>query len=240
MRYFRSVKIRMLENVVKNSFMQKICVACSISICLSTLVYAAEDENQKANLDEANKNYYVVGIYGGASIMEMSSEYYNKTYEFPGDYDKNLFGVSYGAKLGYDMYFLKRHGVRLYLNYMHSYLNSNEQTLGTFSMHTIGLNADYRFVILGGLSAFAGVGLAHNIINTQHLGNMSAFGGSVNLGIAYTLSFLEFELGLRYLVYDISDKSSSYLPTILGQTTTYHLVSLSSPINFNFGINFRF
>ncbi|MCI7410480.1 hypothetical protein [Helicobacter bilis] len=48
------------------------------------------------------------------------------------------------------MYFLTRHGVRIYVDYMNSYFNSNERTLGSYNMHTIGLNADYRFVITGG------------------------------------------------------------------------------------------
>ena len=138
------------------------------------------------------------------------------------------------------MYFLTRHGVRIYVDYMNSYFNSNERTLGSYNMHTIGLNADYRFVITGGLSAFAGAGLAHNIIHTQHLGNMNAFGGSINAGVAYALSFLEFEFRIRYLIYDIPEKSSNYLPIIMGQQTQYHTVELNSPFSFHLGVNFRF
>ena len=247
MRYFCGMKNEISNNftkVMKNGiFMKKFCALCCISVCLSTSLYAAEGESLRSDSNEENKNRFVVGIYGGGGIMQMSSEYYTTAYpidDLPGDYDKSMFGASFGVKAGYDMYFFTRHGVRLYLDYMNSYFNSNERTLGTFNMHTIGLNADYRFVIMGGLSAFAGAGLAHNIINTQYLGNMNAFGGSFNLGVAYELSFLEFEFRLRYLAYDIPDKSSSYLPTILGQATKYHLVDLNSPINFHLGVNFRF
>ncbi|MDY5186299.1 hypothetical protein [Helicobacter trogontum] len=113
-------------------------------------------------------------------------------------------------------------------------------TLGAYNMHTIGLNVDYRFVIAGGLSTFIGAGLAHNIISTQYLGNMNAFGGSINAGVAYALSFLEFEFRLRYLAYDIPQRNSSYLPNIMGQATQYHLVELNSPFSLHLGINFRF
>lgn len=141
------------------------------------------------------------------------------------------------------MYFLTRHGVRIYVDYMNSYFNSNERTLGSYNMHTIGLNADYRFVITGGgggLSAFAGAGLAHNIINTQHLGNMNAFGGSINAGVAYALSFLEFEFRIRYLIYDIPEKYSTqgFPPMVAGQQVKYQMVDLNSPFSFHLGGEF--
>ena len=92
----------------------------------------------------------------------------------------------------------------------------------------------------GGLSAFAGAGLAHNIINTQHLGNMNAFGGSINAGVAYALSFLEFEFRIRYLIYDIPEKYSTqgFPPMVAGQQVKYQMVDLNSPFSFHLGGEF--
>lgn len=230
MRHFGKKNI-ILGNIIKN-FTKRLYFALGMYLYSVVVAHAAEEAD--------SKNYFVAGIYVGSSIMEMSSEYYIGVNELPGDYDKSVFGASYGAKVGYDMYFLKQHGVRLYLDYMHSYLNSNDLTLGKFSMHTIGLNTDYRFVITSDLSVFAGVGLTYNIINTQYLGDMGAFGGSINLGAAYDISFVEIELRLRYLAYDLPDKPSAYLPTILGQKTSYHTVDLNSPVSLHLGVNFRF
>lgn len=231
------------SHIISVNTLKKLVASLSICTCLSMLTYA-DESNDSTDTNGENQNKFVLGIFGGGSLMQMSSEYYSTTHppfdDLPGDYDKSLFGASYGAKVGYDMYFLTRHGVRIYVDYMNSYFNSNERTLGSYSMHTIGLNADYRFVITGGLSAFAGAGLAHNIINTQHLGNMNAFGGSINAGVAYALSFLEFEFRIRYLIYDIPEKSSNYLPNIMGQQTKYHTVELNSPFSFHLGVNFRF
>lgn len=231
------------SHIISVNTLKKLVASLSICACLSMLTYADESNDSTDNNGE-NQNKIVLGIFGGGSLMQMSLDYYgNNAYEdLPGDHDKSLFGASYGAKVGYDMYFLTRHGVRIYVDYMNSYFNSNERTLGSYNMHTIGLNADYRFVITGGLSAFAGAGLAHNIINTQHLGNMNAFGGSINAGVAYALSFLEFEFRIRYLIYDIQEKYSTQglPPMVAGQQVKYQMVELNSPFSFHLGVNFRF
>ncbi len=240
--YFNTAYIYMLQHI-KYIFAKRLHYILSVYVCLCMIAYAADETLDLAEKSkEANQNRIVVGLYGGGSIMELSSEYYsarNPYDDLPGNYDKNMFGVSYGVKTGYDMYFLTQHGVRLYLDYMHSYFNSKERRLGTLSMHTIGLNADYRFVIKD-FSIFAGVGLVYNIINTQYLGNTDTFGGSLNMGVAYTLAFLEFEFRMRYLAYDALKRDSNYLPIIMGEQTIKHLVELDNPVSFHFGINFRF
>lgn len=232
MRYLYGIKLRIFGLVLPLFFSL---------LHAETKEKTKQDKPTKENL--ILKQNFVSGIYIGTGLMKMESEFYTKNYKMdklPGDYSQSMFGGNYGLKFGYDMYFLERHGVRLYLDYMHSYFNSNEQTLGKFNMDTIGLNAQYRFVIIDSLSAFAGVGLALNLIDTQHLKSMVSLGGSFNVGMAYMISFLEFELSLRYLAYDINDKSSSYLPNILGQQTAFHIVELDSPVNILFGVNFRF
>lgn len=238
------MKVCDTKPLVSVNTLKKLLASLSICACLSMLTYA-DESNDSADTNRENQNKFVLGIFGGGSLMQMSSEYYSTTHPYddlPGDHDKSLFGASYGAKVGYDMYFLTRHGVRIYIDYMNSYFNSNERTLGSYNMHTIGLNADYRFVITGGLSAFAGAGLAHNIINTQHLGNMNAFGGSINAGVAYALSFLEFEFRIRYLIYDIPEKYSTqgFPLMVAGQQVKYQMVDLNSPFSFHLGVNFRF
>lgn len=220
-------------------FIQVLTSKCCLSLILLHTIYA-ENKNAIKDEIEVQNNRFVVGMYGGASFLAMSSDYYVNFQEIPGDYDKNLFGGSYGVKIGYDFYFLAQHGLRFYVDYMNTLLDSKEKTLGKYNMHTFGLNVDYRFDILSNFGVFAGVGLAYNIINTQYLGNINTFGGSLNLGVVYNISFVEFELRLRYLAYDIAEKHSNYMPIIAGNQPTLHLVDLESPVSFQVGVNFRF
>ena len=124
---------------------------------------------------------------------------------------------------------------------MHSYFNNKDSSLGIYSMHTTGINADYRFNVFG-FNVFAGAGLAYNAINTKYLGSLDTFGGSVNAGLSYTLlSFIELEFRVRYLIYDIPEKSSSNLVSpIPNETIKLHFVELESPINFHLGVNVKF
>ncbi len=210
------------------------CLLVNIS-----MIHADDISSKKVDSKES-KNKFIAGIYVGGSVMQISSNYYSNLIEIPGDFEKSIIGVSYGLKAGYDWYFLPKHGVRIYFDYMNSYFNSKERTLGTYVMHTIALNADYRFDIFDNFGVFAGVGGAFNIINTQYLGNMSAFAGSINGGLVYSISFVEFEFRIRYLAYEIPEKSSNYLPPIDSHQPTRHLVELDSPISFHVGANIKF
>lgn len=221
-------------------FTKRFSVVFALSVMYSVFSYAIDEVEDKGD----NQNGFVVGVYAGGSSMKIQHEYYkgaNKNDELPGDYEKNLLGASYGIKAGYDVYFLPSHGVRIYLDYMHSYFNNKDSSLGIYSMHTTGINADYRFNVFG-FNVFAGAGLAYNAINTKYLGSLDTFGGSVNAGLSYTLlSFIELEFRVRYLIYDIPEKSSSNLVSpIPNETIKLHFVELESPINFHLGVNVKF
>lgn len=223
------------------NFNNKIPKILAICMCISS-IYAIDSTNitNKSNAKSSvidNQNQFIIGIYGGFSTMEMSSNYYNTSHL--GNRNENLNGGSYGIKFGYDMYFTNEHGLRIYVDYMNSLFNSKEMTLGKAYLHTIGLNVDYRYSFSYDFSIFAGLGVVHNIINTSHLDNIKRFGGSLNLGLAYAVSFIELEARMRYIMYEIK-KDSSYLPTINGKQASLHETEISSPISFHFGINFRF
>lgn len=223
------------------------------AICMLLSVFSyADDKPEENNKDRKdNKNGFVVGGYIGGSIMSASSNYYtstNQNSELPGDYDRQLFGGSYGAKVGYDMFFLPQHGLRLYLDYTYSYY-AGDSYLGSYNQHTIGINADYRFVIFDNFIAFAGLGLAHNIITNQYIAKpnaLNAFGASLNMGLSYAIGFFEFEFKIRYLMYNIPDKSSTNLSPPLhingnqGNTIALHFVELEPPISFLLGVNVKF
>ncbi|MWV61344.1 hypothetical protein DCO58_10100 [Helicobacter saguini] len=125
-----------------------------IPLLLAVVIYPvfADETNGEKSKDSANK--IVIGVYGGASVLKMSQEYEYRTaansfwQDVPGEYDKILGGFSWGVKIGYDLYFLPRNSIRLYADYMNTLFNSNDGTLGRMTMHSIGLNADYKFDIM--------------------------------------------------------------------------------------------
>ncbi len=207
--------------------------------CLNSILAFASD-GLKSQEDKENKNKIIAGIYGGISFMETSSNYYAGITEIDMDFENKLVGGSYGIKAGYDLYFLPKHSVRMYVDYMNSYFNSNDRIIGSLIMHTIGLNADYKFDIFDNFGVFAGVGGVLNIINMQYLANKITFGGSINAGVSYIVSFVEFEFRMRYLAYSLPDINSNHLPVISSVQTTSHKVSIDSPLSFHFGVNFRF
>ncbi|RDU65372.1 hypothetical protein CQA53_06250 [Helicobacter didelphidarum] len=230
--------------------LKKICILAGIFVCS-----VIADELHQTETTQKSNNRFVIGVYGGGSYLSMSSDYEYFTtansisflQDIPGEYDSSIGGYSWGAKLGYDMYFLPRRGVRLYVDYMNSVLDSKEGTLGKMNLHTIGLNADYKFEIAGGFGVFAGLGLTYNIINTQYLGNDNRFGGSFNVGLAYQISIVEIELRFRYLLYDVNEKRSAYIPNAVqniipgvDKNNIWHYVDMDTPLSIHLGINLRF
>lgn len=211
----------------------------------------AESSTKK---DSKSGNKIVLGVYGGLSMLKVDNEYEvrstansNRWEDIPGNYDKTLGGFSWGGKLGYDLYFLPRHGLRIYADYMNTLLDSKEGTLGKINLHTIGVNLDYKFEIIAGLGIFAGAGAVYNILNTQYLGSNNYFGGSLNAGLSYQIWLFEIELRVRYLIYDTKETRSSYIPNDVkalanGATDAniWHNVHTETPLSFHLGVNFRF
>lgn len=90
------------SHIISVNTLKKLLASLSICACLSMLTYADESNDSTDNNGE-NQNEIVLGIFGGGSLMQMSSEYYSTTRppfdDLPGDYDKSLLGQAMGQKL---------------------------------------------------------------------------------------------------------------------------------------------
>lgn len=249
-----------LKSSLYTRFSRLIVLLLSV-ILVSNMIFADEiNDKDSTSKDSKSKNKIVLGVYGGISMLSMYSEYEYRTsanalwQEIPGEYDSNLMGFSWGAKLGYDFYFLpssvptaQRHSLRLYADYMNTLLDSKDGTLGKGNMHTIGLNLDYKFDIIAGFGVFAGAGLIYNIFDTQHLGALNNIGGSLNIGVSWSVWLLEIEARVRYLMYETRERRSSFIPAEItamangaSGNNIWHKVDFETPLSMHLGVNFRF
>ena len=199
-------------------------------------------------VEDKSKNSFIAGVSAGGSYISKESEYNFNTIigidDIPGDFKTGHFGFNYGLKLGYDISIQPFGYVRVFANYTNIIINE-DRILGKFNAHSIGINADYRYEFSNGLSLFAGLGISVNITNTTGLGDYTTAGFNVGGGILYNiLSFLELELRLSYIGYDINDRRSNYIPPdITGPNNmpiTSHLVDINNPISLSLGVNARF
>lgn len=117
-------------------------------------------------------------------------------------YDRKKFGVAqnYGIKPGYDVYFLSKHGMRIYADYAGSNFLDANSIAGKVNVHTFVLNAEYKYEITEKFGLFAGINVNYTLFDTQKFGQDGGIDFGVNVGFTYALfPWMELELGMRYL-----------------------------------------
>ena len=195
---------------------------------------------------EANKktNKFIIGVYGGAGIMSSSTNYYDNNLREIDLLEKDVdsVGVTFGGKLGYDIYLKPQHALRVYLDYMGSSYGKQEY-VGSVKLHHYSLNVDYHYDFDIGFSLFGGVGAVYSMGKTA-LGDISKADVGINLGVGYALTdFLEVELKARMLMADyfhnkLITPNITNLPN--GVNLSHASFELEAPISILLGLNFRF
>ena len=201
-----------------------------------------EVKQEQAKKSNDDRGGFVIGIFGGASLMGLSSDYYKNLVEIEW-MEKNTLGVSpnYGVKLGYDVYFLPQHGMRIYLDYMGSNFLDSSLASGKINLHTFALNVEYKFEINDFLGVFAGVNLNYSLLDAQKIGKQGALGVGANAGFTFGLaSWAEFELGLHYLGDSFQDRQILVDSIGANHGATHLKISFDSLLGLRFGFTFKF
>lgn len=205
-----------------------------------------QSNNQKEEQKEIfyNRNGFVIGVFGGASFIQAETEYD----AFLGDFDfydrkKLMIAPNYGIKLGYDIYFLPKHGMRIYADYIGSNFLNENNIVGKVNTHTLALNVEYKYEITEKFGVFAGANINYTLFDTQYFGLNGGFGFGVNAGFTYAVfSFMELELGVKYLGDSFREKThlpDSSAPAGLPIPPTSQKTDLGDFVGVRFGINFK-
>lgn len=201
-----------------------------------------EEETQEVALaPNYNRNGFVFGILGGASLMDSSFNYYNGIYEIEWlEHSKLGIGPNYGLRIGYDVYFLPQHGLRIYAEYMKSHLLDSTTASGKANLHTFTLNADYKYEITERFGVFGGLNLDYSILDSHKIGTEKGLGVGINLGFTYAMaSWSEFELGLRYLGNPFTDKVLPTLGPDAPKEATRQVIDFGDLLAIRIGFNFK-
>lgn len=196
-------------------------------------------EQPKKSQDD--RNGFVIGVFGGASLMGLSSDYFKNFLEI--EYmDKEFLGVApnYGLKLGYDVYFLPQHGMRIYLDYMGSNFLDSSLPSGKINIHTFAFNIEYKFEINDWLGVFAGLNLNYSLLDSQKVGKQGGLGVGANVGLTFGfVSWAEVELGVRYLGDSFKDRQIPIDPYGVSQGATHQRLNFDHLFGLRVGLNFK-
>lgn len=215
-----------------------------VSLQEETVIKDAQECPEEKQLHKAfyNRNGLVIGIFGGMSLMDMESGYYVNIFEIGGVENSKLnIAPSYGLKLGYDVYFLPQHGMRVYIDYMASNFLNHSSIVGKSNLHTFIFNTDYKYEIIDHFGVFGGLSLNYSMLDSSKLGKQEGLGVGLNAGFAYAIaSWSEFEVGLRYLGKPFAKKTVSP-PDALGQVlgAERQIFDFGDLFNLRIGFNFK-
>lgn len=201
----------------------------------------SQEEVQKRVVPNYNKSGFVLGILSGVSLMNSSFDYYAGIFEVEGsEYSRLGAGPNYGVRLGYDVYFLPQHGLRIYAEYMKSYLLDSTTASGRANLYTFTLNADYKYEITEYFGVFGGLNLDYSILDSRKIGTEQGLGVGINLGFTYAMaSWSEFELGLRYLGNPFADRALPTLDSNAPSIATRQVIDFGDLLAIRIGFNFK-
>lgn len=201
-------------------------LATLVSLCVSTALA---------------ENKFVFGVYGGASIMESSMDYYD-TQGFDIDAiegDKQHTGYAYNAKIGGDIALAEQQWLRIYADYTGTGFSADKQNfVNKILLHHIGLNIDYKYDFTNGFYLSAGGGLVHS--SGKIVKNISQIGFALNVAAGYSLtSFLDLELKGKVFASDYLN-NYSVPKTITDTRVSTQTLDVDTPVAIMLGLNFRF